>query len=134
MADSLSITASIAGISVHATLELLKGVEEGYWKPLGQDIATTIEGDCYQLHSEGKLTWLDLANVRFFKKDQANAMSEQRQSCKLAINLIVGVVTLYSSVRNSHITEEIKKTITIKQGEVQVPSLQQIDSWWLRRS
>ncbi|XMA20393.1 hypothetical protein WAI453_013184 [Rhynchosporium graminicola] len=74
------------------------------------------------------------SNVRFFKKDQANAMSEQRQSCKLAINLIVGVVTLYSSVRNSHITEEIKKTITIKQGEVQVPSLQQIDSWWLRRS
>ncbi|KAI0908884.1 hypothetical protein F4823DRAFT_563459 [Ustulina deusta] len=45
-------------------------------------------------------------------------MSEQLQSCKLAINLIVGVATLYSSVRNSHITEEIKNTIATKQDEV----------------
>jgi len=68
---------------------------------------------------DGKLIWPDRANVGFFKKDQAKTMSEQLQSCKLAINLIVGVATLYSSVRNSHITEEIKKTISTNQGEVQ---------------
>lgn len=54
----------------------------------------------------------------FFKKDQVKAMSEQLQSCKLAINLIVGVATLYSSVRNTHLTEEIKKTISTRQDEV----------------
>ncbi|KUJ14006.1 uncharacterized protein LY89DRAFT_721153 [Mollisia scopiformis] len=120
--------------SVHTALELLRGVEDGDWKSLGQNVAEqskAIVSSCTQAcnlfradlqkwtrHSEGKLTWLDRANVGFFKKDQAKAMSEQLQSCKLAINLIVGVATLYSSVRNSHITEEIKKTISTKQGEV----------------
>jgi hypothetical protein len=97
--------------SVHATLELLRGVEDGDWKSLGQSVAEQSKAtisSCTQAcnlfradlqkwtrHSEdGKLTWLDRANVGFFKKDQARAMSEQLQSCKLAINLIVGVATL----------------------------------------
>jgi hypothetical protein len=97
--------------SVHATLELLQGVEDGDWKSLGQNVAKQSKAtisSCTQAcnlfradlqkwtrHSEdGKLTWLDRANVGFFKKDQAKAMSEQLQSCKLAINLIVGVATL----------------------------------------
>jgi len=121
--------------SVLSTLELLKGVEEGDWKSLGQNVAAQSKAtisSCTQAcnlfrvdlqkwtrHSEdGKLTWLDRANVGFFKKDQAKAMSEQLQSCRLAINLNVGVATLYSSVRNSHVTEEIKKTISTKQDEV----------------
>ncbi|KAH6704270.1 hypothetical protein BKA61DRAFT_636080 [Leptodontidium sp. MPI-SDFR-AT-0119] len=121
--------------SVHTTLELLQGVEDGDWKSLGQNVAgqskATISSytqacDLFRAdlqkwtrHSEdGKLTWVDRVNVGFFKKDQAKAMSEQLQSCKLAINLIVGVATLYSSVRNSHVTEEIKKTISTKQDEV----------------
>jgi len=121
--------------SVLSTLELLKGVEERDWKSLGQNVAAQSKAtisSCTQAcnlfradlqkwtrHSEdGKLTWLDRANVGFFKKDQAKAMSEQLQSCRLAINLNVGVATLYSSVRNSHVTEEIKKTISTKQGEV----------------
>ncbi|KAH7418769.1 hypothetical protein BKA64DRAFT_739149 [Cadophora sp. MPI-SDFR-AT-0126] len=121
--------------SVHATLELLKGVEEEDWKSLGQTVAEESKAtisSCTQAcnlfradlqrwtrHSEdGKLTWLDRANVGFFKKDQAKTMSEQLQSCKLAINLNVGVATLYSSVRNSHVTEEIKKAISTKQDEV----------------
>ncbi|KAG9244695.1 hypothetical protein BJ878DRAFT_420809 [Calycina marina] len=121
--------------SVHTTLELLKGVDEGNWKSLGQNIAAQSKAtiiSCTQAcdlfradlqhwtrHSEdGKLTWLDRANVGFFKKDQAKAMSDQLQNCKLAINLIVGVATLYSSVRNSHVTEEMKKMISTKQDEV----------------
>ncbi|KAH7364014.1 hypothetical protein BKA65DRAFT_490205 [Rhexocercosporidium sp. MPI-PUGE-AT-0058] len=120
--------------SVHATLELLQGVEDGDWKSLGQNVAEQSKAtisSCTQAcvlfrvdlqkwtkHSEGKLTWLDRANVGFFKKDQAKAMSEQLQSCKLAVNLIVGVATLYSSVRNSHVTDEIKKTISTRQDEV----------------
>ena len=97
--------------SVHATLELLQGVEDGDWKSLGQSVADQSKAtisSCTQAcnlfrtdlqkwtrHSEdGKLTWVDRANVGFFKKDQAKAMSDQLQSCKLAINLIVGVATL----------------------------------------
>ncbi|KAH6704283.1 hypothetical protein BKA61DRAFT_493498 [Leptodontidium sp. MPI-SDFR-AT-0119] len=121
--------------SVHTTLELLRGVKDGDWKSLGQKVAEQSKAtisSCTQAcdlfradlqkwtrHSEdGRLTWLDRANVGFFKKGQAKAMSDQLQSCKLAINLIVGVATLYSSVRNNHVTEEIKKTISVKQNEV----------------
>ena len=142
MADPLSITASVVGItlpalhgtrlllkdlqelkdapktvkrltddvhSVHAALELLQGVEDGEWKSLGvaEQSEATISS-CTQAcnlfradlqkwtrHSEdGKLAWQDRANVGFFKKHQVKAMSEQLQSCKLAINLIVGVATL----------------------------------------
>jgi hypothetical protein len=144
MADPLSITASIVGItvpalhgtrlllddlqqlkdapktvkrltddvhSVHAALELLKGIEDRDWKSLGKSVAEQSEEtirSCTQAcnlfkadlqkwtrHSEdGKLAWQDRANVGFFKKDHVKAMSEQLQSCKLAINLIVGVATL----------------------------------------
>jgi hypothetical protein len=97
--------------SVYTTLELLQGVEDGDWKSLGQKVAEQSKvtiSSCTQAcdlfradlqkwtrHSEdGRLTWLDRANVGFFKKGQAKAMSDQLQSCKLAINLIVGVVTL----------------------------------------
>ncbi|KAH8758797.1 hypothetical protein BGZ57DRAFT_932395 [Hyaloscypha finlandica] len=101
--------------SVHTTLELLQGVEDGDWKSLGQNVAEQSKATIisytqacnlfradlqkWTRHSEdGKLTWLDRANVGFCKKDQAKAM--------------------YSSVRNSHVTEEIKKTISTKQDEV----------------
>jgi len=97
--------------SLYTTLELLRGVKDGDWKSLGQSVAEQSKAtisSCTQAcslfrtdlqkwtrHSEdGKLTWLDRANVGFFKKDQAKAMSEQLQGCKLAINLIVGVATL----------------------------------------
>lgn len=97
--------------SVRITLELLRGLEEIDWNSLGQNVAEQSKAtisSCTQAcelfradlrkwtrHSEdGKLTWLDRVNVGFFKKDQPKAMSEQLQSCKLAINLIVGVATL----------------------------------------
>jgi len=97
--------------SVDAALELLQSVEKREWGLLGAGVAeqaeTTISSSTQACnifradlkkwtgHSEdGKLAWLDRANVGFFKKDQVKAMSEQLQSCKLAINLIVGVATL----------------------------------------
>jgi len=121
--------------SVDATLELLQSIEKREWDLLGAGVAEQTEATIssstqacnlfradlqkWTRHSEdGKLAWLDRANVGFFKKDQVKAMSEQLQCCKLAINLIVGVATLYSSVRNTHITEEIKKTISTEQNEV----------------
>jgi hypothetical protein len=98
--------------SVNTTLELLQSVEEREWDLLGAGIAeqskTTVSSSTqacnlfrtdlqkWTKHSEdGKLAWLDRANVGFFKKDQIKAMSEQLQSCKLAINLIVGVAILW---------------------------------------
>lgn len=98
--------------SVNTTLGLLQSVEEREWNLLGAEVAkqlkTTISSSTqactlfradlqkWTRHSEdGKLAWLDRANMGFFKKDQVNAMSEQLQSYKLAINLIVGVITLW---------------------------------------
>ncbi|KAF8867327.1 hypothetical protein BDZ45DRAFT_700253 [Acephala macrosclerotiorum] len=121
--------------SVDISLKLLQGVEDREWDLLGVGIAeqskTTIRS-CTQAcnlfradlqrrtrHSEeGKLAWQDRANVGFFKQGQIKAMSEQLSNCKLAINSVVNIATLYSSVRHSHITEEIKKTISTTQTEV----------------
>jgi hypothetical protein len=97
--------------SVDTALELLQSIEEREWSLLGADVAkqskTTISSSTqacnlfradlqkWTRHSEdGNLAWLDRANVGFFKKDQVKAMAEQLQSCKLAINLIVGVAIL----------------------------------------
>jgi hypothetical protein len=97
--------------SIDTALKLLQSIEEREWGLLGADVAkqseTTISSSTqacnifradlqkWTRHSEdGKLAWLDRANVGFFKKDQVKAMSEQLQSCKLAINLTVSVATL----------------------------------------
>ncbi|KAH8760640.1 hypothetical protein BGZ57DRAFT_770185 [Hyaloscypha finlandica] len=120
--------------SVDTALKLLQSVEEREWGLLGAGIAeqseTTISS-CTQAcdlfradlqrwtrHSDGKLGWQDRANVGFFKQGQIKAMSEQLSNCKLTINSVVSIATLYSSVRHSHITEEIRKTISTKQTEV----------------
>ncbi|KAF2259710.1 hypothetical protein CC78DRAFT_524459 [Lojkania enalia] len=121
--------------SVDAALELLQGVEDTEWKSLGTTVAeqskTTIKS-CRQAcdvfktglqrwtkHSEdGKLAWQDRAIVGFFKKDQIKAISEQLQNCKLTIATVVSIATLYGSVRNSHITDEIKEMISTMQAEV----------------
>ncbi|KAF2709645.1 hypothetical protein K504DRAFT_491094 [Pleomassaria siparia CBS 279.74] len=121
--------------SVDTSLQLLQRIEEREWDHLGASVAdgskTTISSctqACYLFrtnlqrwtrHSEdGKLAWQDRTSVGFFKKGQIKAMSEQLQNCKLSINSVVGIATLYSSVRNTHITEDIKKTIVATQVEV----------------
>ncbi|KAF2008321.1 hypothetical protein BU24DRAFT_429464 [Aaosphaeria arxii CBS 175.79] len=168
MADPLSITAAVVGItapalegvrlllndlqqlkdapktvrrlledvhSVDAALSLLQSVEYREWQLLGSDVSKESErtiSSCAQAcslfrtdlqrwtrHSEdGKLEWQDRAKVGLFKQGQIKAMSEQLQNCKLTVNSIVSIATLYSSVRHSHITEDIKKTISEKQEEV----------------
>ncbi|RMZ91867.1 hypothetical protein DV736_g919, partial [Chaetothyriales sp. CBS 134916] len=122
--------------SVDAALELLKGVDKRDWESLGAPVAdqakTSINGHMracalfrndlqrWTRHSaDGKLAWQDRANVGFFKKVQITAMSGQLQNCQLSINTVVSIAALYSSVRNSHITEEIKNMISTKQAEVQ---------------
>ncbi|KAH9211701.1 hypothetical protein DL95DRAFT_426993 [Leptodontidium sp. 2 PMI_412] len=104
MADPLSITASIIGIivlalhgtrlllSVLSRLELLKGVKEEDWKSLGQNVAAQLKATISSCSQAYNLFRADL------------------QNCKLVINLIVGVITLYSSVRNSH--DEVNLAIT----------------------
>jgi Fungal N-terminal domain of STAND proteins len=97
--------------SVDAALKLLQGVDEREWDSLGKSVAeqskTTIS-NCTQAcdlfrttlqrwtkHSEdGKLAWMDRANVGFFKQGQVKAMSEQLQNCKLTINSVVSIATL----------------------------------------
>ncbi|KFA80922.1 hypothetical protein S40288_09751 [Stachybotrys chartarum IBT 40288] len=121
--------------SVDATLDMLRGVGEREWLLLGTTAAeqsrTTITGSkeaCdhfraklqrWTKHSDdGRLTWQDRASVGIFKKAQIKAMSEQLQNCKLSINTVISIATLYSSVRNSHLTEEIKGSICVKQDEI----------------
>ncbi|KAF1935764.1 hypothetical protein EJ02DRAFT_506899 [Clathrospora elynae] len=121
--------------SVDAALKLLQGVEEREWNLLDTRISeeskTTINS-CTQAcelfrselqrwtrHSEdGRLAWRDRTNVGFFKQSQIKAMSEQLQNCKISIGLVVNTATLYISVRHTHITEDIRKTISTAQAEV----------------
>ncbi|KAF2030277.1 hypothetical protein EK21DRAFT_88978 [Setomelanomma holmii] len=46
-------------------------------------------------------------------------MSEQLQNCKLSINSVVSIATLYSSVRHTHITEDIRGTMSLVQAEME---------------
>ncbi|KAF1832259.1 hypothetical protein BDW02DRAFT_640929 [Decorospora gaudefroyi] len=121
--------------SVDASLKLLQGVEEREWDLLGPSVleeSKTTISSCTQAcslfradlqrwtrHSEGgKLAWQDRTSVGFFKQGQIKAISEQLQNCKLSINSVVSIATLYSSVRHTHITEDIRRTMSLVQAEV----------------
>jgi hypothetical protein len=98
--------------SVEAALNSLNGVEEREWLLLGTTVAersktaiTSYKKACdgfrtklqhWTRHSDnGKLAWQDRADVGFFKKAQIKAMSEQLQNCKLSINTVISIATLY---------------------------------------
>ncbi|KAF2189128.1 hypothetical protein K469DRAFT_626006 [Zopfia rhizophila CBS 207.26] len=120
--------------SVDMALTSLRAVKNQDWEPLGASVAeeakttiSTCTGACdlfrtdlhhWTRHSDGKLTWQDRANVGFFKQGEIRTMSEQLQNCKVTISSVVGIVTLYSSIRHTHITEEIKKTISTKRIKI----------------
>jgi hypothetical protein len=145
MADPLSITASIVGITVPAlhgirlllddlqrikdapetvkglkddilsvdmALTSLQTVKDGEWESLGRTVAdqakvaiTTCTRACdmfradvqrWTSHSQdGKLSWQDRAKVGFLKQGRIRSMSEQLQSCKITINSVVSIATLY---------------------------------------
>jgi hypothetical protein len=99
---------------VDGTLNLLQGVGDREWLLLGTTVAdhskTTITSSkeaCthfrgklqqWTKHSDdGKLAWRDRANVGIFKKNQIKATSEQLQNCKLSINNVISIATLYFS-------------------------------------
>ncbi|OBT39258.1 hypothetical protein VE00_10179 [Pseudogymnoascus sp. WSF 3629] len=121
--------------SVNIALALVQDVEDREWELLSADLAHLLKTticNCKQAcdlfrtdlqrwtrHSEdGQLAWKDRANVGFFKQAQIKSMSEQVSNCRLTINSAVSIANLYISVRHSHITEEIKKTISTTQAEV----------------
>ena len=98
--------------SVDLALKSLQAVHDSEWKSLGETVAdeskvairsctracNTFRADLqhWTRHSgEGKLSWKDRANVGFFKQRQIKSTSEQLQTCKLTINLVVGTATLY---------------------------------------
>ncbi|KAF1935662.1 hypothetical protein EJ02DRAFT_484084 [Clathrospora elynae] len=153
MADPLSITASVVGVTVPAlhgirllledlqqlkeapktVKRLLEDVQE--WDLLGASVVEESKitiSNCTQAcnlfrtdlqhwtrHSKGgKLAWQDRTSVGFFKQSQIKAMSEQLQNCKLSINSVVSIATLYSSVRHTQITEDIRGTMSLVQAEI----------------
>jgi Fungal N-terminal domain of STAND proteins len=98
--------------SVDLALKSLQAVHDSEWKSLGGTVADESKvaiGSCtracntfradlqrWTRHSEGgKLSWKDRANVGLFKQCQIKSTSEQLQTCKLTIDLVVGIATLY---------------------------------------
>jgi hypothetical protein len=85
---------------------------------------------------DGKLSWRDKTNIGFFKERRIKAMAKQLQSCKLTLNSVVSTATLYvkqdscyhryllttpysySTIRNTTMTEEIKKELSARQAEM----------------
>ncbi|KAH8744942.1 hypothetical protein F5882DRAFT_433341 [Hyaloscypha sp. PMI_1271] len=120
MTDPLSITASAVGIimpALHGTRLLLEDLHQ--LKDAPKTVKRLAE-DVRSVDTALKLLQADRASVGFLKQGQIKAMSEQLSNYKLTINSVVSIATLYSSVRHSHITEEIKKAISTKQTEVKV--------------
>jgi len=99
--------------SVDMALQSLQAINDPEWKSLGETVANeskvaistcTRACDMFRAHlqhwtrhsEEGKLSWQDRANVGFFKQRQIKSTSEQLQTCKLTINSVVSIATLYA--------------------------------------
>lgn len=145
MADPLSITASIVGVtvpalhglrlflddlqkikdapgditnlendirSVNMALTSLQGVSGRQWELLGRNVADQATATIsihtraceifradllrWTSHSQGgKLSWRDQAKVGFLKQGRVRFMSQQLQNCKITINSVVSIATLY---------------------------------------
>lgn len=106
--------------SVSSSLESLQAIEAPQWQSLRsriQDQSRAAVGTCVaacdamrgdlqrwtRRSRDGKLSWRDKASIGFFKERRVKAMSEQLQSCKLTLNTVVGVATLYSTA-SRHVT------------------------------
>ncbi|KAF1938391.1 hypothetical protein EJ02DRAFT_505432 [Clathrospora elynae] len=101
--------------SVDTSLQLLQGVEDREWDLLG---ASVVGDTGLDTRTAGNLAWQDRTSVGFFKQGQIKAISEQLQNCKLSINSVVSIATLYNSVRHTHITEDIRGNMSLVQAEV----------------
>ncbi|KAK8872358.1 hypothetical protein PGQ11_002872 [Apiospora arundinis] len=111
-------------VLVFAQRRVPAALDDTEWAVLGEEVAenpkTTIgtcKRECESLridiqhwtqHSTGgKLTWQDRASLGFFKQGRIKSLAEQFQSCRMAINSVVGVAVLYASIYNGHVAEEI---------------------------
>ncbi|KAK4978547.1 hypothetical protein LTR28_005075 [Elasticomyces elasticus] len=123
--------------STALALESLKAIPESEWQLLGsavaeqsKDAVKTCGSACDHFRNDlqrwtrrsrdGELSWRDRANVSFLKQQQVKAMSEHLQSCKLTCSSVAGMRTLYTSLRTSHMTEELKNTIATSRNELSV--------------
>jgi hypothetical protein len=118
--------------SVDLAIKSLQAVHDSEWKLLGGTVADesklaissctracdTFRADLqrWTRHSEeGKLSWKDRTNVGFFKQRQMKSTAEQLQACKLTINSVVGIATLYEfSIQPSMSQAMTMLTITVK--------------------
>ncbi|RHZ63789.1 uncharacterized protein CDV56_108866 [Aspergillus thermomutatus] len=124
--------------AIELALISLQAISEQEWESLGTTVAdeakatiATCTKACeifrsnlqrWTGHSQdgnGRLSRLDRAKVGIFKQGQIKSMCEQLQSCKITINSVVSIATLYSSLRHTHLTEEMKKTIAMRQTELE---------------
>jgi hypothetical protein len=97
--------------SVETAVTSLQTVKEEEWKLLGGNVAeasqVTIRSctkACESFRSDlhrwtrhsgdDRLTWMDRANVGFFKQGRIKTMSEQLQNCKTTLNSVVSVAAL----------------------------------------
>ncbi|KAF2721186.1 hypothetical protein K431DRAFT_224660 [Polychaeton citri CBS 116435] len=118
--------------SVRANLALLQNIEESAWASLGTVVVDhskgtitncelacdTIRGDIQRWTKRsqgGKLSWQDRVTVGFFKEHHLEAACGQMQTYKMTLSSLVGTATLYSSMRNAHLTEEIRDRMTSQQ-------------------
>jgi len=67
---------------------------------------------------DGKLLWLEKVKIGFFKQKRINALSAQLQNWKLTIDQVVNMATLHSSLRNTHISKDIQKTIAAQEMQL----------------
>ncbi|KAF2132450.1 hypothetical protein P153DRAFT_421381 [Dothidotthia symphoricarpi CBS 119687] len=121
--------------AIDLALASLRAVKEHEWESLGttvaEDVKTTISTctracDAFRAdlqhwtrHSAGgKLTLQDRTKVGFWKQAEIRTISEQLQNCKITVTSVVSIATLYSSIRHSHVTEEIRQTISTNQVQI----------------
>ncbi|KAF2725922.1 hypothetical protein K431DRAFT_259744 [Polychaeton citri CBS 116435] len=119
--------------SVYANLTVLQNIEAPVWDSLGTVVAEhakatitscklacdTIRLDIQQWTgtSPGEnVSWRDRVTVGFFKEHHLRAASSQMQTHKLTLGSLVGTATLYSSLRGSHLTEDLRSGIVSQQN------------------
>ncbi|KAH7386066.1 hypothetical protein BKA66DRAFT_440710 [Pyrenochaeta sp. MPI-SDFR-AT-0127] len=115
---------------ISSTLQVrdaFENVAKREWQILGQTVADQAETSIRQCdeacgafrtdiqkwtrHSkDNTLSFRDKTMVGFFKDRQITAMSAQLQSCKISLTSAIGIATLYSSIRNFHISEDLRRS------------------------
>ncbi|KAK1763951.1 hypothetical protein QBC33DRAFT_548404 [Phialemonium atrogriseum] len=122
-------------LSMDMALQSLRDVTDAQWKSLGwasvdrsKAVMNTCAKSCgifradiqkWTRHSdEGKLSWQDRANVGFFKQKRIASMSEQLRNCKTTLNAVVSIATLHSSLRHTHLTEEVRTMVSNKEAVI----------------